>query len=148
MRTLALLAVTLAGCASMHGPLDVITPDELTLGRGSSTMDTNTTGGYVNHQDMYEYDGEGEGESTYAALTWDLPSFEGKDGGMDRQTQRNLSLLIDQMVEEEVEAEEGLMPTFANGSKAPPMWLPFVLIGVGIIIVLGFALFSKRRDQW
>ena len=148
MRALALLAVTLAGCASMHGPLDVITPDEFTFGQGNTT--SSLTGDVDTYwsQEGWPVEMDGEAESTYAALTWDIPTWEGQDGGMDRQTQRKLSLLIDQMVEEEVEAEDGLLPTLADGSKPPPMWLPFGLIGVGVIIMLGFALFSRRREQW
>jgi hypothetical protein len=63
-------------------------------------MDTHTTGGYIGHQTHYEYDGEGEGESTYASLTWHLPSIK-SDNGMSRETQRNFALLVDHMVAEE-----------------------------------------------
>ena len=144
MRLLALMAMTLTGCASMHGPLDVITPDEFTLGQGSASI--NTTGGYQGHQHMYDY--EGEEESTYAALTWDIPTWEGKEGGMNRETQRNLALLIDRMAEEEMpDDEEGPMFKLADGAKPPPAWLPFALGGIGLAIVLGFALRSRRRDE-
>lgn len=147
MRSLAVWALTLTGCASMHGPLDVITPDELTVGRGNATGVIN--GGYTGHHDMFEY--EGETDSTSIALTWNLPSFAGDSDGMDRETRRNLSLLIDQMVEEEVAAEDDdsdSMFVLADGAKAPPVWLPFALIGTAAIIILGFALRSKRKDQW
>ena len=71
---------------------------------------------------------------------------------MDRETQRDLSLLIDKMATEMAEGVElhksgGTLP-LVNGAEPPPAWLPFTLIGAGIIIVLGFALYSRRRDQW
>ena len=142
MRGAALLALTLAGCASMHGPLDVLTPDERTLGRGSASIDT--AGGNTGHSNMNE--DEGEEESTYAALTWDLPTWEGKDGGMDRETQRNLSLLIDQMVEDEVEEEpSGLMAQ--NGGPSPPPWLPYAF-GGAILLFLMFMGLKSRGNGW
>ena len=72
MKPLAVLALTLTGCASMHGPLDVILPDELTMGRG--TTSSALSGGYARHQPGYEFDGESE--SNYVALTWDIPSIQ------------------------------------------------------------------------
>ena len=134
----------------MSGPLDWITPDELTLGHGSGTS---TLDGKMDArgEDSWPSTYDGESESTYAALTWDLPTWEGREGGMDRETQRNMALLIDQMVEREVEAEGddgGPTPTLANGTELPPMWLPFALVGAGLLIVLGFVIFSRRRDQW
>ena len=143
MRLLALLALTLAGCA-MSGPLDVITPDELTFGSGHA--ETSVDG----------LERGAASESTYAALTWDLPSWEGREGGMDRETQRDLSLLIDRMATEMAEGyqegvelrESGGTLPLINGAEPPPAWLPFTLIGAGLVIVLGFVLYSRRRDQW
>ena len=133
---------------SWGGAADLLIPDELTVGQGSSTIDT--TGGYTGHSNMFEY--EGEGESSYAALTWDLPSVSDNDGGMSRETQRNLSLLIDQMVEEQVASEDTPDQTLGmnlrEGAVAPPAWLPYALGGALIVIILGFTLFSRKRDQW
>lgn len=147
MRLAAVMALTLGGCAAMHGPLDVITPDELTLGQGSASasMDgkLDTHWGYDSWDSTYE----GESESTYAALTWDIPTWEGRDEGMDRQTQRNLSLLIDQMVADEVEEEGGTF-TMADGSKAPPVWVILAIGGVLLAAVTVLALRSGREDEW
>jgi len=69
MRLRAVTVLVLGGCSSVSGPADWLLPDEFTMGRGSSTMDTHTTGGYIGHNDMYEYEGDGEGESKDAAHT-------------------------------------------------------------------------------
>ena len=55
------------------------------------------------------------------------------------------------MVEEEVagtDDDSDSLFTLADGAKAPPSWLPFALAGIGLIIVLGFALRARRQDQW
>lgn len=91
---------------------------------------------------------EGETDSTYAALTWDIPSYEGTDGGMNRDTQRKLGLLIDQMVGEEI-AEE--VPTMGmalrEGAPTPPWWLPYVF-GGGILLFLVFMGLKSRSNGW
>ena len=146
MRPLAVLALTLTGCASMHGPLDVITPDELTIGRGNTSGVM--SGGYTGHQPMYDY--EGESESTYAALTWDIPSFQ--DPALSREERRAIR---ESNLNKDIIYPDGIYPddsdttlTLINGAEPPPMWLPFALIGAAVVIVLGFALFSRRKEQW
>ena len=152
MRLLAIgLALTLGGCASWHGPLDVVTPDELTLGQGRSSA--TMTGGVDTwwEGDDWPIETEGESEATYVALSWDIPTWQGHEDGMSRETQRNLALLIDQMVQEEVEDandDSDSLLTLAEGAKAPPTWLPLALIGTAAVIVLGFALRSRRREEW
>lgn len=151
MRHMALgLCMLLGGCASMHGPLDVITPDEITLGQGRSSA--TMTGGVDTwwEGDDWPVETESEGEATYVALSWDIPTWQGHEDGMSRETQRNLALLIDQMVEAQVEDEavDGPMLTLAEGATPPPAWLPFALGGIGLVIVLGFALRSRSRDEW
>jgi|TARA_R110000824_G_scaffold379777_2_gene571896 hypothetical protein len=150
------LFLLLASCQTWTwgGAADVLMPDEFTMGQGSSTMDTHTTGGYVGHNDMFAYDGEGEGESTYAALTWNLPSFGSDESGMDRETRRNLSLLIDKMVEEEIEAEaeadspmrEFALPTM-KGRKPPAgvLWGLAAFIAAIVAVAIGK---SRRKDPW
>ncbi len=139
MRTLALLAFTLGGCASMHGPLDVITPDELTIGRGDGTH----YGKVSTHSPDWGY--EGESETTYAALTWDIPSFQ--DESLTTEERRAIRDFYAQVDAAPKEEEDGMFK-LADGAKAPPSWLPFALAGIGLAIVLGFALRSRRQDQW
>lgn len=134
----------------MHGPLDVITPDELTLGQGSSSA---TMNGMVEtwwEDERWPVGMESENDTTYAALTWDIPTWQGTEDGMSRETQRNLALLIDQMVAEQIESEadDAPMLTLAEGATPPPAWLPFALGGIGLVIALGFALRSRGRDEW
>ena len=142
MRLLALgLALTLAGCASMHGPLDVITPDELTVGRGSTEM-----GGYLDEpQGVHDFDYSGDSETTYVALTWDIPSFQ--DERLTTEERRAIRDFYAQADAEQGPQEDGMF-TLAEGATAPPAWLPFALAGIGLVIVLGFALRSRRQDQW
>ena len=141
MRPLAVLALTLAGCASMHGPLDVITPDELTIGRGSGTH----SGEAFRSEPIAMY--EGESESTYAALTWDIPSFQ--DPMRTREERREIrdesyaaAVALD---EEESQAASPLMRF--DKTKIPPAWL---LVSVGL--VLAFLIWSAkkkaRRSTW
>ena len=146
MRGAALLALTLVGCASTHGPLDVITPDEFTFGHGSSTsaLDGKMD---ARGEDSWPSTYDGESESTYMALTWDLPTWEGKEGGMDRGTQRNLSLLIDQMVEDEIEEEEESPGLTADGVPPPPPWLPYAF-GGAILLFLAFMGIKSRGNGW
>ena len=138
MKLLAVLALTLTGCASMHGPLDVISPYELTIGHGKTTGLMN--GGYTGHNDMFEY--EGESDSTYAALTWDIPSFKSEP----LSSEERAAIREENMAAEEAVEAGGF--TLVEGATAPPVWLPFVLIGVAVFIVLGFVLFSRRKEQW
>ena len=58
MRYLPLLLL-LASCQTWGWAetADALMPDEFTMGEGSSSMNTHTTGGYIGHNDMYEYEG-------------------------------------------------------------------------------------------
>ena len=127
----------------MGGPLDIITPDEFTIGQGSSEYAW--AGGHLGSDPAYSYDGETE--STYAALTWDIPSFEGESDGISRETQRNLSLLIDQLVEEEVEASDPPGMVLRDGA-APPAWLPGALAGSLLVVLLIGWIYSRRQSRW
>ena len=91
---------------------DALMPDEFTLGSGSSTASLDgkiDAWGYDSWPSTYI----GESESSYAALTWDLPSIK-SDNGMSRETQRNLALLVDHMV-----AEEGIEAPVEDGEGEP-----------------------------
>mgnify|MGYP003655121452 CR=1 FL=1 len=142
MRPLAVLALTLAGCASLHGPLDVITPDELTVGRGNASGVM--SGGYSGHQDMYDY--EGESESTYVALTWDIPSFV--DPTLSRDEWR--SIREGNLVASEPIAETNAwgVPTVEGESPAIPTWLPLVLGGIALIVLIAGVINSRKQSQW
>ena len=148
MRALALALVwSLGGCSSVSGPADWLLPDEFTLGQGSAEYDL--SGGHMNSEPAYAYDGESE--STYAALTWDIPSIRESDG-MSRETQRNMGLLIDKMVEEEIGevADSDSTPsgmTLREGAPTPPWWLPYGF-GGGILLFLIFMGLKSRSNGW
>lgn len=150
MRTLTLVSLLLlASCQSMSwgGAADVLMPDELTIGQGNSTI--NTLGGYTGHNDMFEY--EGEGESTYAALTWSLPSFE--DDSLSRDERRVIRDFYAQADEVESEDDDGepkalqfKMPTMKG--RKPPTSVAFGLIAFLVMIVVVVVAKSKKKDPW
>ena len=102
----------------MHGPLDVITPDELIIGHGRG----NHTGVLLNHQDL-PY--RGESKATSLALSWDIPSFQ--DPALTREERRALrdeNYAADLAVAA-IEEEAGAM-------RPVPDWFPWV-IGGGLL---------------
>ena len=116
---------------------NTLIPDEFTLGKGSSTM--NTIGGYQDHQPLFEY--EGEGESSYAALTWHLPSLDGPMSREDRQRLRSESILIDDLVAVEEEEPVDIM---ASGGTLRADWRHAAAFG-GIMLLLLIILLVKLR---
>jgi hypothetical protein len=158
MRYLPLLLL-LASCQrwSWGGAADVLMPDSLTLGNGSGSH----SGQLATHSPQWPY--EGETESTYAALTWNLPSVTGAQGGLSRDAQRNIALLAEHMVTEEglqpaAEVEEGeaseevsvtagpLVLNLREGVSPPPIWLPAVVALVFLLIILKMRSVNKRRN--
>lgn len=137
MRALAVWTLALAGCASMHGPLDVIIPDELTIGQG--TTSNALSGGYDGHQPGYDF--EGEGESTYVALTWDIPSLV--DPALSREEWR-------EMRDENYAAEMALAEpeTLLDAAKEVPSWVPWAMGGSLALILLIAGLYSRRQPEW
>ena len=133
---------------------DALMPDEFTLGQGSSTgaLTGQLEDGYGWHD--FDFDSSSESESTYAALTWDIPSVK-NDAGMDRTTQRNLALLIDQMAAEELEeaaaparssrsSGSGPQLILREGTSPPPRWVFYCIAGVLAAAVLLARRNSKR----
>tara|TARA_R110002020_G_scaffold8645_4_gene34363 strand:- start:332 stop:814 length:483 start_codon:yes stop_codon:yes gene_type:complete len=147
MRYTLPLFLLLVSCQSWgwDDTADVLIPDEFTWGVGSSTVDT--AGGYNGHSDIWEY--LGDGESSYAALTWHLPSMK-SDNGMSRETQRNLALLVNHMTEEEGlnviegDAEESnsvatagpLKLNLRPGVSLPPKEVLFGVLGALLLVFL------------
>ena len=149
MRLLALLCVwSLWGCSSMSGPADWLLPDQFTLGQGSSTsaLTGEVSDSYGWHD--FDLDSTGESESTYAALTWDLPGVQ-KSDGMSRETQRNMALLIDKMVEDEIGVVDDATggPALKDGVPSPPWWLPYAF-GGAILLFLAFMGLKSRSNGW
>ena len=121
----------------MHGPLDVITPDELTIGRG--TTSSALTGGHMDYPAKVGYDGESE--SNYAALTWNIPSFQ--DPVLSREERRAIrdenyaaAMALDE--------EESVMEAVR---EAPP-WLPWAMGGSLALLLLVAGLYSRRQPEW
>ena len=138
MKFLAVLVLFLTSCTAREVG-NTLLPDEFTLGRGSSTI--NTTGGYQGHSNMYEYDGEGE--SSYGALTWHLPSLDEPMSREDRQRLRSESLLIDEViVEETIEPE-----TMAEGGTFTAEWRHAAVFGSIISLLLLILLIKLQRSN-
>lgn len=118
----------------MHGPLDVISPDALTIGHGKTTGLMN--GGYSGHSNMFEY--EGESDSTYAALTWDIPSFN--DEPMSREERHT--------IREQNLAAEAAVTKKERVVLDPPPWLPYGIFGGLALMLIGVWFKSRKQDPW
>ena len=143
MRLPALLCVwSLAGCSSVGGPLDWVIPDEFTIGQGTQNLGGTFSDG------VHDFDLDGEEVSTSAALTWKIPGIERSDG-MSRETQRNMALLIDKMVEDEIGVVDDATgaPALKEGSPTPPWWLPYGFGGAILLFLIVMGL-KSRSNGW
>ena len=126
----------------MHGPLDVITPDELTVGRGSTEM-----GGYLDEpQGMHDFDFDGDSETTYVALTWDIPSFV--DPTLSREEWRSIregNLLAEESVAKE---EAALKLNLREGATPPPLWAVGAVVGCLAAFFLLIFIKSRNSQPW
>ena len=154
-----LLLLLLSSCQSWgwSDTADALLPDEFTMGSGSSSASLDgkldTHWGYDSWDSTYA----GDSESTYAALTWHLPSVK-SDNGMSRETQRNIALLVDHMVREEGIEESGeseakvvatdtagpLQLNLREGVSLPSKEVLFGLLGV---LVLAFLFIRYQKMQ-
>ena len=130
--------LALGGCSTPGGWGNALTPDEFTLGRGNSTTDLdgklNTHWGYDSWDSTYE----GETESTYMALTWDLPTWDSPETREDRRKIREESLILDMAAEEQEEA-----PVLE-----PPDWLPKAFGGLIVLLLIYVWFKLKRSNGW
>ena len=165
MRYLILLAL-LSSCQSWgwSDTADALLPDEFTLGNGSGSS---ALSGEVDtwwENEDWPVDMESESESTFAALTWHIPSVK-SDNGMSRETQRNLALLVDHMVaeadieaaSEEAESEEvaddvvqagPLTLNLREGVAPPPLWTVGVIFALLMLFFLKMRSSTQRRRDW
>ena len=156
----------LASCQSWgwSDTADALLPDEFTLGNGSGSsaltgeVDTWWEG------DEWPFETESESESTFAALTWHIPSVK-SDNGMSRETQRNFALLVDHMVAEndlvtasdEVADQEAteevvkagpLTLNLREGVAPPPLWTIAVIAILLLLFFLKMRSSPQRRREW
>ena len=142
MRITLIVALCLGGCSTTSSPLDIISPDQLTIGRGSTSM-----GGYLDEpQGMHDFDFDGEAESTYAALTWDIPSFKDDDRltREERHAIRALHLNADTEAEPALDTKLNLR----DGMAPPPSWLPYAIGGGLLTFLLLVFVKSRRTNGW
>ena len=146
-----LLLLLLSSCQSWGwtDTADALMPDEFTFGSGHATASLN---GYLDEPEGihdFDFDSTSESNSTYAALTWDIPSIK-SDNGMSRETQRNFALLVDHMVagegieapadkdEEETKAATAgpLKLNLREGVTLPSKEVLFGILGALLLIAL------------
>ena len=149
----------LASCQSWgwSETADALLPDEVTLGNGSgNSAFTGQVDTWWENED-WPVDIESESKSTFASLTWHIPSVK-SDNGMSRETQRNLALLVDQMASEQgltvsdgapevVEAPISSTPLQLNlreGVSLPPKEVLFGVLGA---LVLALMFFRYQKSQ-
>ena len=140
LRPLLVGALALGGCSTPGGLGNALTPDEFTLGKGltDSNLSGATNPWYDQQGGDWPIDMEGETESTYMALTWDLPTWDSPETREDRRKIREESLILDMAAEEQEEA-----PVLE-----PPDWLPKVF-GGAIVLLLIYVWFKlKRNNGW
>ena len=143
MKSAAVLALLLASCSAREVG-NALLPDELTLGQGEGTSSLdgklNTHWGYDSWDSTYE----GETESTYAALTWHLPSLEDDLPRKEREDLRSRSIILDQQAAELIEEETetlGSGATFEADARHASIFASII----GLLLV--FLLIKLRRSN-
>jgi len=140
LKPLLVTVLALGGCSAPGGVANALTPDSFTLGRGSAiTSLDGKIGPHREGLDSADHALEGETDSTYAALTWDLPTWDSGLTGEDRRRIREESVILDAAAEEaRVSSTAGQI----NKKNPPPVWLI-----VGVIAVLAFLIYAARKKS-
>ena len=130
----ALAALLLTSCGGV-GAADILAPDELTVGHGVGDH----SGTAFRNEPFAGY--EGESESTYAALTWSLPSFE-----EDRLTREERHAIREHNLAMDEAAEPA--EAWTNQVNSPPLWLPVAVFGILLVGFISFWITNRRRQVW
>ena len=141
MRITLIVALCLGGCSTTSSPLDIISPDQLTVGHGQGSHS-----GDAFRNDGYGAGYDGESESIYAALTWNLPSFKDDDRltREERHAIRALHLNADTEAEPALDTKLNLR----DGMAPPPSWLPYAIGGGLLTFLLLVFVKSRRTNGW
>ena len=144
LRPLLVGALALGGCSTPGGLGNALTPDEFTLGKGltDSNLSGATNPWYDQQGGDWPIDMEGETESTYMALTWDLPTWDSPETREDRRKIREESLILDMAAE-----ERSLPLSRLNKTTLPPTWLFVGVAGVLAFLVIA-AMKKSKRSPW
>ena len=137
-----------ASCRSWSQAGDVLMPDELTIGKGEGSH----YGGIQTHSPRWDY--EGESETTYAALTWAIPSFE-DDSGLTREER---SALRELNLQKELDAQESeasedsgelIGMNIREGMSPPPteLVIAFLAVFFGAVAFVGIRR-VRKADPW
>lgn len=145
MRLALILALLLSACTARQVG-NALIPDELTLGRGKGTSEMDGKLDTYWSQDPWPVRMEGESESTYAALTWHLPSINDEPSRQEREDIRARSLLLDEQVAEEMASTN---ETMTVGGTIEADWRHAAAFG-GLIVLLLVLLLIKllRSNGW
>ena len=142
MRLTPIVALCLGGCSTTSSPLDIISPDQLTVGHGQGSYS-----GEAFRNDSYGADYDGESESTYAALTWNLPAFKDDDDDRLTRAERHAIRALNLNADTEAVAAPGTKLNLREG-VTPPDWLPYAIGGGLLSFLLLVFLKSRRTNGW
>jgi len=120
---------------------NTLLPDEFTYGQGSASSSMSGKVAPFRGDDSLPMTGDTEGESSYAALTWHLPSLDAGSSREERSRIRSESLLIDELVKIE---EEHPVDIMASGGTLRADWRHAAGFG-GIMLILLIILLVKLR---
>ena len=145
MRITLIVALCLGGCSTTSSPLDIISPDQLTVGHGQGTY------GFDGKMDARGDDSwpstyDGESESTYMALTWDIPPFKDDDRLTREERHAIRSLNLNAATEAEPVPDTKL--NLRDGMAPPPPWLPYAIGGGLLAFMLLVFLKSRNSNGW
>lgn len=160
MRYIPLLLLVSCQTWGWNDTADALLPDEFTFGSGHATA---SLSGYLDEPEGihdFDFDSTSESNSTYAALTWDIPSIR-SDNGMSRKTQRDLALLVDHMVaeegieapvdkdDEEVATAGPLKMNLREGVTLPSKEILFGVLGALLLLalIIRYKARASRRRQ-
>ena len=132
MKLAAVCVLLLASCSTREVG-NALLPDEITFGRGQGTSKMSGDVDTWWEGEEWPVDMEGESESTYAALTWHLPSIEDSPSRKEREQLRSESLILDVPVVEE--EENG---TINNGATLEADWRHAAIFSsiLGLLLII------------
>lgn len=133
--------LTLGGCSTPGGVGNALTPDEFTVGHGRGTAMIDGGIGHPWAENERPVDIESDSESTYVALTWDLPTWDSAETREDRRQLREESVILDMAAEELAEAEEPAV-------LQPPEWMPKAFAGIIGLLLIYVWFKLKRSNGW
>ena len=139
---LPVVCLLLASCTATEVG-NTLLPDEFTYGQGSASSAMSGKVAPFRGDDSLPMTGDTEGESSYAALTWHLPSLDKGPSRRERAEIREEAFMRDEFVIKELAPDE----TMANGGAYKADWRHAAGFGVILLILLIILLVKLRRSN-